>query len=57
MQANDDDFDTKFAGADAMLVLGKVKEALDTLLSIVLHGDEQIKEQAHQRLIDAFEKR
>ncbi|QPK93837.1 tetratricopeptide repeat protein [Actinomyces sp. zg-332] len=50
-----DDFEAKFAGADAMLVMGQVQDSLDTLLSIVLHGDEQTQEEARQRLLDAFE--
>lgn len=55
MNAGDEDFDIKFRGADAMLVLGKVQQALDTLLSIVLHGDEQTQDEARKRLIDAFD--
>lgn len=53
--AADNDFETKFIGADAMLVMGQVKDALDTLLSIVLHGGEEEQEEARHRLLDAFE--
>lgn len=53
--AKDTDFETKFKGADAQLVMGDIQGALDTWLQIVLHGDEQTQEEARQRLIDAFD--